>query len=679
MDNQTIDIPDDAEDLAEQAAVEFDTAAILDGLAQTTGDISEALTDEQLSILGAQVVEDYEADKAERSEWEKIARESLDKASQEKGRDEKTYPWSKASNVQYPLLTVAALQFNARAYPAIVKGDEAVSVKVVGADNGVPQLGPDGRPALQVNNAPVMPTPQGLVVAMPQGLVPLPPGTEPQPAWAKPPGAKAARAKRVSTYLNSTIFYRMDGWEADTDMLLMQLPIVGCAFRKVYYKGGQNCAKLVSALNLVVPCDTKEIRTATRISELLPPMAPFEVLENIKSGYFRPAQFIDGEEFDGKSRTLIEQHLRYDLDGDKYPEPYIVTVDHESREVVRVVANYGPDDIKRKPDGTLMKIEAGQYYVKYGFFPHPEGKFYDIGLGHLLASIGNVIETLVNQMIDANTVAVAGGGFIGSGVRLQGTNRSTTIKLAPGEWKPVNVSGDQLRNAMVERTVPQISPITMNVLELLLGVAQDISSAKDVLTGDASNNGQVGTTLALIEQGLQMFTACYKRIFRSLKDEFQLLFDNTGKHATAETMADYKEVLDDPSADLKADFAEEDMDIRPVSDPTSVTKMQEMAKAQFLMSLAPMAVQASSNPVLRAILRRVLAAGNIEDPDEILVEAPPPQPNPKDVASAQDDLASAGLKQAQAAQIAQDMEIKRVEKAADAFLKGTQAHMSVAA
>jgi chaperonin GroES len=45
------------------------------------------------------------------------------------------------ANVRYPMLTVAALQYNARAYPAIVKGDEAVSIKIVGKDNGRPQIG----------------------------------------------------------------------------------------------------------------------------------------------------------------------------------------------------------------------------------------------------------------------------------------------------------------------------------------------------------------------------------------------------------------------------------------------------------------------------------------------------------------------------------------------------------
>jgi chaperonin GroES len=531
----------------------------------------------------------------------------------------------------------------------------------------MPVLGPDGQPVMGVNGVPVMPVqgPQGPVLVTVDGQ---PVEGQPEPIWQRPPGAKSARAQRVRDYMNAQIFYRMDDWEADTDMLLMQLPIVGCAFRKVYYDGRdrKNCAKLVSAMNLVVPDDTKDLKTARRISEILPPAAPFEILEGIRSGYYRAADFVIGEEFTGAPRQLIEQHCRYDIDGDGYPEPYVVTVDHESRQVLRVVANYDADGIRRSEDGALLLIEPRHYYVKYGFFPHPEGKFYDLGLGHLLNQIGDVVDTILNQMIDAGTAQVAGGGFIGSGVRLQGAGRTSTIRMQPGEWKTVNVPGDHLRNAMVERTFPSPSAVMLNVLEMLLGAAQDLSSIKDVLTGDASNNGQVGTTLALIEQGLQMFTAIYKRVYRGLKEEFQLLFENIGRHADEATAQDYMEILDDPRADFAADFNSQDMDIRPVSDPTSVTRMQKMARAQFLGQFlsAP-----GVNP--QAIYKRMWEAADVEDAEELLAE--PSGPDPKMQSEVARNMAAAERDTAQAQSSIADSETRRLEALAKAFQAGFQA------
>jgi chaperonin GroES len=45
--------------------------------------------------------------------------------------------------MRWPLLTIAAMQFNARMYPAVVKGDEAVLVKIIGQDNGKPVTAPN--------------------------------------------------------------------------------------------------------------------------------------------------------------------------------------------------------------------------------------------------------------------------------------------------------------------------------------------------------------------------------------------------------------------------------------------------------------------------------------------------------------------------------------------------------
>lgn len=619
--------------------------------ASKAGDISDLLTDAELTEIGSAAVQDYEQDCRDREDWERIAKEALKKASQEEKKDVKTFPWHEASNVDYPLLTIAGLQFNARAYPAIVKGDEAVSVKVIGKDTGRPVLTEDGQVLPQMTQ-----DEQGQPVPVmgPQG---------PMPTWEVEPGTKTKRAQRVRDYMNTTIFYRMDDWESDTDMLLMQLPIVGCAFRKVWFNGKKHCASLVHALNLVAPMATKSCKTAIRLTEKLPEQYPADILEQVLAGYYRNADFLSGEEFDQTPRLLLEQHRLIDLDKDGYPEPYIVTVDHSSGEVLRIVANFEAKDIQ--DDGEkVTKIERRSFYVKYSFFPHPEGKFYDIGLGHLLNVMSGVIDTVINQMIDAGTAQVAGGGWVGSGVRLTGSKRSSSIFPRPGEYKTVDVPGNALREGIVERTYPNVSPVMFQLLEMMLGAAKDISSIKDVITGEASNNGQVGTTLALIEQGLQVFTAIYKRVYRSLKEEFTMLRDNMVRHADAQTQADYVNILDDPLADFAKDFMQDDMDIRPVSDPSSVTKMQAVARANFLMAFV-----SAPGVDAQAIMRRAFEAADVDDIDELFIPPQPPQPNPKDIAGAEKDMATV-------ANLNAKTEAQKLENLANAFNQGA---MSIAA
>lgn len=673
--------------LEEYAKPEPTAAEKLMMLAGTTGNFAAALDEQTLTRIGVECVEDYERDKKDREDWEKTVKEALEAASQNPDGKTKDYPWKGASNVKFPILTTAALQFNARMYPAVVKGDEAVLCKVIGQDNGRPQMALDQATG-QMSPVPMMaPNPES---GAPEPV--LGEDGQPQPVWQVQPGAKARKARRVGEYLNTVLFYRMEDWEADTDSLLIQLPIVGCVFRKLWWdaQAGQPRAAMVSALRIFVPEGARSCETTPRLTEEIPDVYPHEISAGVRSDQYLDVELY-GKPEEGKPdkpnpgddgpRLLLEQHRLIDLDEDGVEEPYIVTVDHMTMKVLRIEANFGPDDVRLNAAGEVITIQRGRFYIKYDMFPHPEGKFYGIGLGHLLKQMGSVINTAINQMLDAGTAAAAGGGFIGSGVRLQARGGGSVVRMEPGVYKTVDVPGNALREAIVERRLPQVSPVTFQVLDLILGAAKDIAGSSEVLTGDASNNGQVGTTLALIEQGLQVFNATAKRTFRALKDEYTLLKENIRKYGGEAAATDYLEVLDDPEADFEADFNSKDMDIRPVSDPSSVTRMQKMAKGQFVMSTMDQLAAVGGDP--REALRRVYEAADIEDIDKLL---PPPKPQPVDpiaqataqadmqakLARAAKDGAGAQQTEAKTAETVLDIERKKFELAREQFGTGLE-------
>lgn len=655
-------------------------------LANASGNLAEAMLPEDLTRIGIEVVEGYERDKKDRSEWEEIAKAALESTKQKKKSGSKDFPWKGAANVRFPLLTPAVLQFWSRMLPAVIKGDEAVLCKVIGQDTGRPVMTMDPATGQRVPVPMMTPDPE-----TGQAVPVLDETGQPVPMWAVPPGAKAKRARRVSEYLNTVLFYRMEDWEADTSSLLMQLPAVGCVFRKYWYdaQAGEQRAAMVSALRIFLPKGARSEATTPRLTEEIPDVYPHEISEDIRSGRYidvdlygkpeegKPSKPTPGD--DGP-RLLLEQHRLIDMDEDGFEEPYIVTVDHETMRVLRIEANYGPGDVKLNDAGQVMSIKRGRFYVKHGLFPDPEGGYYDLGLGHLLDQCASVVDAAINQLLDAGTAQTAGGGFIGSGVRLQSRGGGNVIRSEPGVYKTVDVPGNVLREAIVERTLPNVSPVTYQVLDLILGVARDIAGAKDVLTGEASNNGQVGTTLALIEQGLQVFNATAKCIFRSLKDEFTLLKENIRKYGGEAAAEDYVTVLDDPDADFAADFNARDMDIRTVSDPSTVTKMQKMAKAQFVMGTMDQLAAVGGDP--REALRRAYEAADIEDIDKLM---PPPRPQPPDpamVAKAQADAARAAKDgaaaeqtQVKTAETVLDIERKKFELEKDQFGLGVEVGM----
>lgn len=542
-------------------------------------DLMEA---DELGRIGQKVCDEYKIDCESRKDWEEKNEKAFELAMLV--AQEKTFPWPNASNVKHPLLAQAAFEFNARAYPAIVQGNRVVKCNTWGDD---------------------------------------------------PQGTKAARADRVSEHLSFQCLVQMPEWEEDTDRLLVRLPIGGCEFRKVWYDPalGRKVTRLISADNLVVNYWARSILDAPRLTERLD-LYPYEIQERILSGRFADFDYEGlpkraAPEEGGSDKTapdqndeqgphrFLEQHRLLDLDEDGYPEPYIVTVHEGSQKVCRIVANYDKQSVRINPEtGEVAAIRKRDFYVKYDFLPSPDGGFYGIGFGYLLRDLLEAINTTINQMIDAGKLANMQGGLVSSVLGI----REKSIMLKPGEWKTVQDSGN-LRNAVVPIKYDGPSPVLFSLLNYLMETGEGIAAIKDVLTGEGQGkNASPTTTLALIEQGLSMFTAIFKRVHRALKAELGIHARLNREYLTPE---EYNALFDGQEQfDPEQDYNEADMDILPVSDPNVASRMQELAKGQFLLDTG------LGNPIVdqSELLRRVWQAGNVEDVDKLFV--PPPEPDP---------------------------------------------------
>jgi chaperonin GroES len=551
--------------------------------------------EQKLNDIAQCVDRKYEIDKKSRSEWEATTKRAMDLALQV--RQPKNYPFDKAANIKYPLVTVAALQFGARAYPAIIDGFRIVKGQVVGNDSGVPMLDDNNEPRLDPVSG--------------------------EPLWLKKPGEKRGKADRVSKHMSYQLLNEMVEWEEDTDVLLHHLPIVGCAFRKVWRSEteGRNKSEMVPAKHLVVNNKCRSLDEAPAVTHEVF-IYPQDIEERKLSGVWLdldlPCPASDGDNDEDAPHLLLEQHCFLDLDEDGYKEPYIVTLHKESCQVVRIVANYTMDAVQDNGK-RITRIPKEQYFVKYSFIPDPQGGFYDIGFGQLLESLGETIDTTINQMLDAGHLQNAGGGFIGTGIRLK---KGGVIKVIPGKFEQVEVSGT-LRDQVLPHQFQGPSEVLFNLLGMMVEAAKDITAVKDILTGDTNGQTQTATTtLAMIEQGLKVFTAIYKRIYRALKDEFKLLFELNARHIDEKayyTFNDEQEVVEKSDYDLKS------MDVCPVADPKMVTDMQRMTHAQLLM-------QIQEHPVFGKIqnpeeaLRRVYEAAGTEEPDKLIVKQQGPSP-----------------------------------------------------
>jgi chaperonin GroES len=538
-------------------------------------------TSTKLDQIGQDAVRLYKLDKDSMATWLKDMQRGIDLAKLVK--TEKTYPFAKAANVKYPLITTAALQFNARAYPAIVPSDQVVKVKTHGMD---------------------------------------------------PQGQKAARGGRVSAHMSWQLTCQIEEWEEETDKLLVQLPIVGCVTRKVWYDPayGRPRCRLITPGAFIVNDRVKALGDAPRVTEEMS-LYPDEIATRKRSGAFRDIDYGDADSEDPSTpQDFIEQHCRLDLDNDGYEEPYIVTVHVETGKVAKIVGDFLPDDVKRGPEG-VVAIHRNSYFVPYHFLPSVDGGFHGTGLGILLGDVSDTINSIINMMMDAGHMAALGGGFIGSEFRIKGGSQ----RFEPGEWKMTPAKGGDIRSGVVPMTFPGPDAVLFQLLGLLIEAGKDVASVKDVLMGDSGGRAQTATTtMALIEQGMAQFTAAYKRIFRSLRKEFKLLARINASTVSPEEYNQFHDLMGPNGPvmlDPRMEYGAADMDIEPVADPRSVTKMQEAAKAQIIMQLAETGMVDKGEAS-----KRVLQAASIGD-----VDALAPKPDPM-----QQQVAMMGMKAAEA-------------------------------
>jgi len=330
----------------------------------------------------------------------------------------------------------------------------------------------------------------------------------------------------------------------------------------------------------------------------------------------------DGD--DDEPHEFLEQHRYLDLDEDGFREPWIVTVHKDTSKVVRIVANYDPATLTIDPDkNRIGRIARYNTFVKYPFFRDFKGGFYDLGFGKLLESLNEVIDSTINQMLDAGHLQNAGGGFIGSGLGL----KKNQLRFAPGQYHVVQAAGSKLRESIYNMEHPGPSAVLFNPLGMMVESAKEIASVKDILSGDLARNQTATTTLAMIEQGMKVYTSIYKRIYRALKKEYGLLAELNSKFLPDEQ---YFVMQDDRKAIARQDYDMRSLDIMPVADPNIVTDMQKMARAQLLMETAQM-------PGVNAheALRRVYEAAGIDNVEKLLQDPAQAQPSPQEQAAQQ--------------------------------------------
>ena len=551
-------------------------------IAEWYGDISEMLEDAELDDIANDVLENFQSDKDSRADWESMFERGFDLLGLK--LEQGSEPFEGACTAVHPLLIESAVKFQSKASGELFPSSGPIKTQILG----------------------------------------------------KSTAEKELQANRVQNFMNYQVTEQMPEYFDEFERMLFHLPIIGSAFKKLYYDATTKRPKseFIPIDQFYISYYATDLSNADRYTHVIY-RSPVEIARDINAGVYQDIDLPTpssnnitafAEKMDtiiGLSPSsdsdpqyvLLEQHCYLDIEEDDIPLPYIVTVESQSRQILSIRRNYKQDDPNK---------EKINHFVHYRFVPG--FGFYGLGLIHFLGNLTMSATAAMRSLIDAGQFANLPGGFKAKGVRIVGDNDP----IAPGEFKEVEATGIDLSKAIVPLPYKEPSSTLFQMLNFVANAGQKFADSTEQVISDAASYGPVGTTMALLEASSKFFSAIHKRLHKAQKDEFRIL---------ARIDYDYlpKEYPYDVPYEDRSIFREDfdgRIDIIPVSDPNIPSNAHRMMMANMALQMAQQSPPGMFN--LEELNRTILNAANMPNVDQIL----PPKIEPKPLDPVSDIMAA---------------------------------------
>ena len=547
--------------------------------------LAEEMPERELQRISSELLEEFDANKASRQDWEEAYSDGLDLLGFH--YEERTQPFRGASGVTHPLMAEAATQFQAQAFNELLPPSGPVRTVVMGKETG----------------------------------------------------AKVQQSQRVQKFMNYYITNVMEEYTPDMDQMLFFLPLAGSTFKKTYYDEtlGRAVSKFVPAENLVVPYETADLASCPNITQVVRmslndlrkrqvagvyldvDVIPSQREITSLSGEMDRIEGVDPNQIDYDC-TVLECHVDLDLEGyedideDDEPTgikiPYIVTISEDNGQILSIRRNYPEEDEFRK------KIN---YFTHYKFLPG--FGFYGLGLIHTIGGLSRTATSALRQLIDAGTLSNLPAGFKARGLRI----RDDDEPLQPGEFRDVDAPGGAIRDSLMPLPFKGPDQTLFQLLGFVVDAAQRFATITDLKVGAGNDQAAVGTTMAMMEQGGRVMSAVHKRMHYAMRQEFKILARVMSESLPQEYP--YSVPGGDESI-MREDF-DDRVDVIPVSNPNVFSQAQRIMLAQTKMQLAAQAPEIHN---MHAVYADMYAALGVTDVDRIMKAVPTEEPAPIDPA-----------------------------------------------
>ena len=440
------------------------------------------------------------------------------------------------------------------------------------------------------------------------------------------------RSERIEKWINVYLTQIDKEFYPDMEQAISWLVLYGSVFVKTYYDSilKRPKSKYIKPQDFIVNYNTSSLSNCTRITNVLY-LTEKELKERQYANLYKKIEIekYDNSEEDEVDKTvksqdgqspdesenegntlfkLYECHVDLDLEGYKHedddgnktglPLPYIVTLDAQTGIILAIYKNWVEGDPHYK------RIE---YFTNFSYVTGLG--FYAYGLTHIAGVSSEAATSILRQLINTGMFANFPGGFRAAALKTE----DPTLRISPGQWIPLDVSGIGSIN-------DAFSPLPYNEPSLVLkelkneieqGITR-VAAAAESQFADFNPNIPVGTTYALLEQANKLQSSIMHRLHRSMKDMFTLLYKLFGEYMDEK---DYPySVVGSKTKVIRTDF-KPDLNIIPISDPNITSSAQRLIRWEAVRNYA------KENPELfdiRALTKIILREMKVPEIDLIM-------------------------------------------------------------
>ncbi|HNC24542.1 MAG TPA: hypothetical protein PLU52_10065 [Opitutaceae bacterium] len=447
---------------------------------------------------------------------------------------------------------------------------------------------------------------------------------------------KVDKARRKARHMNWQLTKQMPEFRPGMEQNLTQLPLAGAGYLKLIWDRRLKRPKpnFIPQDEIILPFAADSFYAAERKTHRQD-ITELEFQRRVRSGLYRDIDLIPPsdveqteaekatDKIEGKTqgpyndqglRTVYETYVTMEIEEDDLVAsegeadfaPYIVTVDKTTGEVLAIYRNWEPDDEVRK---------ELDWIVEWPFVPWRGA--YPIGLTHMIGGLSGAATGALRALLDSAFLQTSPAAAKLKGGSIGGQN----VRLRPGEIAEIEgtPNSDDIRKVLMNLPYEGPSPVLMELLGFLVETGKGVVQTTFEKMSDQPANQPVGTTLALIEQGLKVFSAIHERLHGAMGRTLAIL------HRLNQMYLEEEELFDDAGELLakRSDY-EGPCDVEPVSDPNIFSEAQRFAQIE-LISQRALATAPYNLYDMRKVEELVLERTKIPNAKDLLLPRPEPQ------------------------------------------------------